>query len=252
MSAHAFNRPWRGRAKWDRRRCMTCKARMSAAPRRRKNINVIRVIIGSTTLELATTGGFRLSHVGFLRGPSNGLDSPTEITLSMRSSCLRSYLARDYISSQIWISLTKPIRVLSPNRGFPYRLSSPSSCKVVDLAEEGRTPGHFIPARLRLPGVKRNGRGPATPSVHQPSLPLSSLYIYLVADDRRDLLSAGDFVCLPSLLGAAKPTIALILFSLICCLRCPAHRSKFSRDASRPLAKPMQRSTCTKSDSGPA
>ena len=165
---------------------MTCKARTSAAPRRRKNINVIRVIIGSTTLELATTGGFRLSYVGFLRGPSNGLDSPTEITLSMRSSCLRSYLARDYISSQIWISLTKPIRVLSPNRGFPYRLSSPSSCKVADLAEEGRTPGHFIPARLRLPGVKRNGRGPATPSVHQPSLPLSSLSIYLVADDRRD------------------------------------------------------------------
>ena len=31
------------------------------------------------------------------------------------------------------------------------------------------------------------------------------------------LLSAGDFVCLPSLLGAAKPTIALILFSLIYC-----------------------------------
>ena len=75
---------------------------MSAAPRRRKNINVIRVIIGSTTLELATTGGFRLSHVGFLRGPSNGLDSPTEITLSMRSSCLRSYLgSRLYLVSDL-------------------------------------------------------------------------------------------------------------------------------------------------------
>ena len=37
----------------------------------------------------------------------------------------------------------------------------------------------LITARLRLPVVKRNGRGPATPSVHQPSLPLSSLSIYI-------------------------------------------------------------------------
>ena len=70
-------------------------------------------------------------------------------------------------------------------------------CKVEDLAEMGRIPEHFITARLRLPVVKRNGRGLATPSGDLPfTLPL------LVADDASVYLPASDFVCLPPLSGS--------------------------------------------------
>ena len=61
----------------------------------------------------------------------------------------------------------------------------------------GRIPEHFITARLRLPVVKRNGRGLATPSGDLPfTLPL------LVADDASVYLPASDFVCLPPLSGS--------------------------------------------------
>ena len=75
--------------------------------------------------------------------------------------------------------------MLSPKQGFPNKLTLilHSSCEVEDLAEKGRTPKHFITARLRLPVVKRSGRGPATPSGDHPSLSYPpSIYIYLFAD----------------------------------------------------------------------